>query len=663
MQLFLGKSEEKPFNLDAKNLSTHAVCMGMTGSGKTGLGIALLEEAALNGIPAIIIDPKGDMGNLLLAFPNLAPSDFAPWVEKADSAPQVAEEWKKGLSSWGEGKEKIEAYLKGVERTIYTPASNSGVPLSILNSFAAPQEELIADQVLSTTSSLLGLIGIEADPLKSKEHILISTILEHFWKEKKSLDLPSLIRYIQDPPFTEVGVFSLDTFYPSKERLALAMKLNKLLASNSFQAWMEGDPLDVERLLYTSEGKPRHSILYIAHLSDPERMFFLTLLFNAVLAWTRKQPGSSSLKALLYMDEIYGFFPATANPPSKAPMIALLKTARAFGLGIVLATQNPIDLDYRGLGNTGTWFIGNLQTERDRMRLVEGLQGNKDFSQLLSQCKKRHFIVHSIYDEKPFIFETRWTLSYLCGPLTLPQIQKLTPKRPASPPPAVSTTAKATPSQVVAIAKLHFIDSAKKCDLWIEKGISAPFRPDGKEVNWEEGTTWNVQEKQMPPASFSEDTLKRFSKSLSQYLYETATLDFFEIPSLKLVSKSGETKEDFKRRAESEIRASYEEKINAVEAKTSQRKIDAWISLGKTILGGIFSSKKLSKTNISNVGTSLKKMERTSSNSDTLINARDQEILNLEASIETVHVRPRKTDLVIVKLGIAPLYPSTPQSQ
>ena len=390
---FLGRDQTKAkdtFNLDAKQLTTHAVCVGMTGSGKTGLGIAILEEAGIDKIPALIIDPKGDLGNLLLTFPKLQPCDFLPWIDPqeaerkgmtpADYAASVAKTWKDGLAEWGEGPERIETLRESVDMVIYTPASNSGISLSVLSSFTAPSKETLQDtealrdRVMSTTSSILGLLGIKADPVKSREHILISNIITYAWNQGKDLAITSLIQYVQKPPFDKIGALDIDMFFPPKDRKALSISLNNLLASPGFQAWMEGEPLDIQKLLYTKEGKPRLAILSIAHLSDAERMFFVTILLNELLSWMRRQPGTSSLRALLYMDEIFGYFPPNAIPPSKIPMLTLLKQARAFGVGIVLATQNPVDLDYKGLANCGLWFIGKLQTDRDKARVLEGLK-------------------------------------------------------------------------------------------------------------------------------------------------------------------------------------------------------------------------------------------------------------------------------------------------
>jgi hypothetical protein len=455
---------------DAKDLTTHAVCVGMTGSGKTGLCIGLLEEAAIDGIPAIVIDPKGDLGNLLLTFPALQPSDFEPWLEAAEAArkgvtlpelaAKTAETWKNGLASWHQSPERIQRLRDAAEVAIYTPGSTAGRPLTVLRSFDAPSPAVIEDTsafrdyILSAVSGLLALIGVSGDPLRSREHILLSSILDHHWRLGQNLDIPALIHAIQKPPFGKVGVFDLESFYPAADRLGLAMALNNLIASPGFSVWTQGEPLDIQRLLYTQEGKPRVSILSIAHLADSERMFFVTILLNAVLAWMRTQSGTSSLRAILYMDEIFGYFPPTANPPSKMPMLTLLKQARAFGLGVVLATQNPVDLDYKGLANTGTWLLGRLQTERDKARVLDGLESaaqgsgqgfaRSEMDALLSGLGNRVFLLHNVHKGHPVLFQTRWALSFLRGPLTLAQIKTLTVPAAIPPVAAVPAYAQAT---------------------------------------------------------------------------------------------------------------------------------------------------------------------------------------------------------------------------
>lgn len=456
---YLGKKYDLPqrklldeiVNYDAKDLTTHAMCVGMTGSGKTGLCLALLEEAAIDGIPAICIDPKGDLGNLLLTFPEMQPEKFQEWLEESEAtrqgitlpelAAKTADRWRSGLAEWQQSPERIAKFKESVDIAIYTPGSNAGLPMTVLRSFDAPPKELMEDpdlfreRIAGAASGLLTLLGIEADPLTSREHILLSNIFNDAWTKGQNLELGSLIRLIQTPPISKIGVFDLESFLPSAERMKLAMSLNNLLASPSFAGWLEGQPLDIKSLLYTPTGKPRLSILSIAHLNDAERMFFVTIFLNELLAWMRTQPGTSTLRALFYMDEVYGYFPPTAKPPSKPPMMVLLKQARAFGLGIALATQNPVDLDYKGLANIGTWFLGRLQTERDKARVLEGLEGaaqqagakfdRNAMEQTLAALGNRVFLMNNVHDDGPTVFQSRWALSFLRGPLSRQDIQKL----------------------------------------------------------------------------------------------------------------------------------------------------------------------------------------------------------------------------------------------
>jgi hypothetical protein len=471
-----GKILGEAVKYDARDLTTHAVCVGMTGSGKTGLGVIVLEEAALDSIPSLVIDPKGDMTNLLLTFPDLRTEDFYPWVNPDDArrkdmdletyAASTASLWRKGLEGTGQGPERIRRLKEAADFVIYTPGSSAGRQVSILHTLKAPTElweldpELFREKIESVVSALLGLIGIQADPVRSREHILLANIFERAWRAGQDLDLAQLILQVQNPPFNQLGVFPIDTFYPERERMKLAMLLNGLVASPTFADWLHGEPLDIESLLHGSAGKPQVSILYIAHLSEPERQFFVTLLLEQVISWMRAQSGTTSLRALLYMDEMFGYLPPhPGNPPTKKPLLTLLKQARAFGLGLVLATQNPVDLDYKALSNAGTWFIGRMQTDQDKRRLLDGLEGvqadqggtsRAQFDRLISALQSRVFLLHNVHQEQPVVFHTRWAMSFLRGPMTRTQIQQLVGGQASSPasiaaPPAVAARPVAPP--------------------------------------------------------------------------------------------------------------------------------------------------------------------------------------------------------------------------
>ena len=459
-----------PVLLDPANLTTHCVVTGMTGSGKTGLCIGLLEEAALHQVPALIIDPKGDLTNLVLHFPNQDAADFEPWIDPeaarregktvAQMASETAERWKKGLADWGMGRDQLEELSRAATYTIYSPGSTAGVPVNILSSFEAPaisweeNVEILRERISTTVTAILGLVGMsEIDPLRSREHILLSSLIENAWMGGKSLSLTELILQVQNPPLERLGAFPMDSFFPEKDRFDLALLLNNFLASPSFQVWQQGQPLDIQALLFTKEGTPRHSIFYLAHLSENERMFFVTLLFAAVESWMRSQRGTGNLRALLYFDEIMGYLPPVANPASKTVMLRMLKQARAFGVGLLLATQNPVDVDYKALSNAGTWMIGRLQTEQDKQRLLDGLSsagGTTDLQtldKLISGLQKRVFMLHSVYRSAPVLFNTRWALNYLAGPMTRDQLRaanalagvKILPASSATPSPVATT--------------------------------------------------------------------------------------------------------------------------------------------------------------------------------------------------------------------------------
>ncbi len=452
---------------EAADLTTHGVIVGMTGSGKTGLGMVLLEEALLQGIPTLVIDPKGDMGNLLLTFPDLAPADFRPWINEGeaqregvtpdDLAASTAERWETGLAGSGIGKDRIAALREKADFTIYTPGSTAGVPLNVIGDLSAPEpgtdEESMREEIDGLVQGLLALVDVKSDPLSGREHVLLANLIDASWRAGADLDLATLLGHIQNPPMRKLGVIELDTFFPPSDRTALAMKLNGLLASPSFAAWGEGAPLDIASMLESEDGRPRAAIVSIAHLSDEERQFAVTLILSKLVTWMRSQPGSPDLRALVYMDEVFGFVPPTAAPPAKRPILTILKQARAFGVGMVLSTQNPVDLDYKAISNAGTWMIGRLQTERDKARLLEGMRaagGDADIDaigDIIGGLGKRKFLLHTTRGGAPVTFGTRWAMSYLPGPLTRDQIGTLmADRRVIAPDPATVESPAATPA-------------------------------------------------------------------------------------------------------------------------------------------------------------------------------------------------------------------------
>ncbi len=429
--------------VESADLTTHGVIVGMTGSGKTGLGVVALEEALLAGIPTLVIDPKGDMANLCLRFPDLAPADFLPWMDQGAAArdgstveqmaADTADMWRKGLAGSGVTEAQMRA-LAAVPTTVYTPGASTGVGLNLVGSLSAPagvDAASMHDEVTDIVSGLLALVGIESDPLTGQEHILLTNLIIHAWEQGHSLDMPALISQVQQPPLRKLGVMDLDTFFPAKDRMGLAMRLNGMLASPTFAAWAQGVPMDIGQMLFTAEGGPRCAVVSLAHLDDAERQFVVTLLLSRTITWMRQQSGTSSLRAMIYMDEVFGFVPPVKAPPSKQPILTILKQARAFGVGMVLSTQNPVDLDYKAISNAGTWMIGRLQTERDKDRLLEGMRSSSGtvdvdaISERISSLDKREFVLHSTRGGQPTVFGTRWAMSYLSGPMTGPQISEL----------------------------------------------------------------------------------------------------------------------------------------------------------------------------------------------------------------------------------------------
>ena len=604
-----GKTTDGMLLYESRDLTTHAVCVGMTGSGKTGLCVSLLEEAAMDGIPAIAIDPKGDLSNLMLTFPGLTPGEFLPWIDPDDAArkgmspdeyaAKTAETWKSGLEQWGQSGDRIRELKNRADFRLYTPGGSAGLPLSVLHSLDAPppavmnEPEALAERIETAVSGFLTLAGEKNIEIHGREHVLLSSILGFVWSQGRDMSLEELVRAVQSPPVRRIGVLETDSFFPSPDRMKLAMKLNSLLASPSFAPWTRGEPLNIGNLLHTPEGKPRISILSIAHLSDEQRMFFVSLLLNEVLSWIRTMPGTGSLRAILYMDEIFGFFPPGSAPPSKKPMLTLLKQARAYGLGVVLATQNPVDLDYRGLSNTGTWFVGRLQTERDKMRLMDGLESAASttldrpaLDRLLSGLDKRVFLMHSVHRRAPILFQTRWAMSYLRGPLTSAQIRNLQQEIPApcpSPQPAPSATASIkphTPPEVpefhvqpdsppvpgskplyrpclFASAKLHFVSVRDKIDLWEDCTLTLPLTGEQGD-NWSRADCFRGRPLPMssepvaageyepfPPEALTPASLKHFTTRAATWLYQEQTLSLWACDNPRVVSEPGEDRGEF----------------------------------------------------------------------------------------------------------------------
>ena len=635
-----GKTLEKPVLYDSRDLLTHALCVGMTGSGKTGLCLGLIEEAAIDGVPVIAIDPKGDLGNLLLTFPRLAPEDFRPWIDEDEArragltpdafAAQQAQAWRQGLAESGQDGARIERFRNAAELAIYTPGSTAGLPVSVLTSFAAPaaavrnDPELLGERAGNTATSLLSLAGVDAAP-RSREHTLLTTVLSNAWTDGRDLDLASIIQEVQTPAFTRVGVVDLDTFFPQRDRFDLAMRLNAVLAAPGFGQWFDGEPLDPASLLHTADGRPRVVIFSIAHLGDQERMFFVSLLLHAMVGWMRTQTGTSSLRAVLFMDEIAGYFPPVANPASKLPLLTLLKQGRAFGLGVVLATQNPVDLDYKGLSNIGTWFLGRLQTERDKARVLDGLEGaaaaaidRAQADRILSTLGKRVFLLHNVHESAPAVFHTRWTLSYLRGPLSRDQIRALTgrsdaarttPAAPAERPGAVSrkeaaqsdappvvppgiqqffiprtrpddTRGPVYSPMVLGAARITFADPKLGIDVSRDVIYETEIGTGAVAVDWAGAAPVDLpvgdlrrapdpgaSYEPLLPAAMQAKNYAVWEKAFTRWLLQAEKIELLRHRESKLTSKPGEAERDFRIRLQEASRTARDEALDAVRSK------------------------------------------------------------------------------------------------
>ena len=624
-----------PLVYQNKDLLTHAAIIGMTGSGKTGLGVTLLEEAAIDAIPSIIIDPKGDMTNLLLNFPELNPSDFEPWLDdsevsnsggtKEELAIKVSNSYKEGIQRDFQDLSRVKKLKDSADFTIYTPGSSAGIQVSILSSFKAPTIEILEDMELfsniinSTVHSILSLIDNKSDET-SKESILLASIFTNYFKEQKDLTLEELITLIVTPPFSKIGVFDLETFFPQSDRLKFALKINTIIASPSFSSWLEGESLDISKMLYSQSGKAKVNIFSIAHLNDSQRMFFVTILLNQILAWMRRQEGTTSLKALLYMDEIFGYFPPQANPPSKQPMLTLLKQARSFGIGVILSTQNPVDIDYKGLSNIGTWFIGRLQTKQDIEKVIDGLSSasekglnKQELSLALGTLAKRNFIMKNINEEHIKTFETRWALSYLKGPLSKDAIKKLMENKKNNSPKNLEEKKSEVNEPFIDVSKgkskpiivsnikekysyssqnnayymqgyllfscsVHYLYTLKNVDL--KENINFKIYLDEKatEINFDEKEdvliySFDEKEKtnsfyyELPSFIQNEKELKLLERDFADYVYRNFKLTLYKNDTLKISSKQYESLDDFKIRIQDRLNEQIDEKIENLKQK------------------------------------------------------------------------------------------------
>jgi len=627
--------------LKNKNFTTHATIIGMTGSGKTGLGVSIIEEACIDNIPSIIIDPKGDMGNLCLADPQFSPKSFEPWVadeaqnkekDVSSYAEKIASMWQNGVETAYQDTDRVRRFSQ-VKKTIYTPGSSAGVSVNVLSSMDVPPPEIMEDSdslssyINSTVSSLLSLIGIEADPVESKETILLSQLITTSWLDGEDLSLEDLIAKIISPPFKKIGVLPLENFYPQADRFRFATKFNSIIASPTFKAWLEGETIDIQKFLYDENGKAKVAIFSISHLSDNERMFFVTLLLNKFIAWMRRQSGTSALKTLLYMDEIFGFFPPTKNPPSKEPMLLLLKQARAYGVGVVLSTQNPVDLDYKGLSNIGTWFIGRLQTSQDIARVIDGLGGKvgasydkNEIKTLLANLQKRTFFLKSAHLDDIRLFSTRWVMSYLKGPLKRDEIKSLmkqqkslllSVKKDDSPNKKETKNTEGYSSYsnldssipqhyevlmneeklysptLMAQCTLNYFNQTRGIDEEETLCLSLEVNPSDNRLDWDESTQAeemkhcfsklptaepsDAQFSEVPESISADKKLRKTTAELKDWLYHEHKLALYRCKSPKLESKPYESLSDFKVRLTDLLDNKKEDAIETLQERYAKK--------------------------------------------------------------------------------------------
>ncbi len=695
--LYIGKQFDPASNalgerveLDPSDLLTHGLIVGMTGSGKTGLAVGLIEETLRQGVPVLAIDPKGDLADLLLLFKNLDGPSFAPWVDpeaarragktQASLGEETAAAWKKGLADWGLSEADVASLEGAREAVIYTPGSTSGIPLNILQSLDAPTvpfdsaAEDLRDEIAGLASGLLGLLGIAADPIQSREHILISALIEDAWRKGKGLTLESLVTAVANPPFDKLGALPVETVYPAKERQALMMSLNNLLASPSFAVFRQGEPLDVGALLRTPDGRPRLSVVYTAHLSDEERLFVTALLLDKVKTWIRQQGGTSALRALVYMDEVYGYFPPhPANPPTKRPLLTLLKQARAQGLGVVLATQNPVDLDYKALTNMGTWLVGTLQTEQDRSRLRDGLLGaGADAARLdalLAATRKRVFLLHDVHRAGLSLVNSRWAMSYLRGPLTPQEIERLMAGRRAPRLPSAAPAAPEGPPVLPSPLRHAFFKKyggeMGEAHLLVKYAVryrgageslgvrayrlggstaaeifeSAPLILDEGAVTAEAPA--GLRYGDLPPF-VAQAGAKGLERAIKDRLPDKLQATLYSDPVTRSTSSPGETRDAFAARLQSagggastrKLQDQIEKKkrdLAVREQELSGRKTEKWTAVGTAILSniGLFMGRKRT---VSGAGTVLTK-NRLENTAEARVEALRAEIADLEGQL------------------------------
>jgi hypothetical protein len=401
--------------LNSNSLTRHCVVFGATGSGKTVLSKSIVEAAALAGVPVLAIDPKGDIGSLAVRPGGL---DSGSYIEEIQRS--------------GHNELEVARFNENVEVRIFTPRSGMGIPVSLSPKLEAPgnfqtimaEDPPLAYEMLEITSSTIGkLVGFDED--EKVKLAFIAAILEHYWTHGRAVEIRDLVEGVRNPPFEKFGELKTEDVFDRKERAELITRMNLLLTDPGIKSWFIGEPIDFDRWFMTDAKTPINVVDLRGVAGEAERQVFVEYLLEQLFFWMIRQKGSQALKYLLYFDEIHGFCPPVRAPASKKILIRLVKMARSFGLGMVLATQNPSDLDYKVLSNANIRFIGSLPMKQDIERIRLGLDLGADALDTLSSLRKMEFYCQIFDKNEGFLTVPGRLISQHSGPLELNDVRKL----------------------------------------------------------------------------------------------------------------------------------------------------------------------------------------------------------------------------------------------
>ncbi len=413
--LRLSKVGGGEYILNSNSLTRHCVVFGATGSGKTVLSKSIVEAAALAGVPVLAIDPKGDIGSLAVRPRDL---DSGSYIEEIHRS--------------GHNELDVVRFNENVEVRIFTPRSGMGIPVSLSPKLEVPGnfQTILADdpplayEMLEITSSTIGkLVGFDED--EKVKLAFIAAILEHYWTHGRAVEIRDLVEGVRNPPFEKFGELRTEDVFDRKERAELLTRMNLLLTDPGIKSWFIGEPIDFDRWFMTGAKTPINVVDLRSVAGEAERQVFVEYLLEQLFFWMIRQKGSQALKYLLYFDEIHGFCPPVRAPASKKILIRLVKMARAFGLGMVLATQNPSDLDYKVLSNANIRFVGSLPMRQDIERIRLGLDLGADALDTLSGLRKMEFYCQIFDKNEGFLTVPGRLISQHSGPLELNDVRKL----------------------------------------------------------------------------------------------------------------------------------------------------------------------------------------------------------------------------------------------